>query len=136
MGIPLSPLVSLSLSCSHVDHLLRLCSYVFEGEPLRVEISHGRSAPPPPVEKYTGSRRSEFRVLVTGLPPTGSWQDLKDHMRRAGDVCFSDVSRDGTGVIEYTRYEDMRYAVGIPFVLSLFSSPFLICPWHPHRLRS
>jgi len=38
-----------------------------------------------------GGRRSEYRVLVTGLPPTGSWQDLKDHMREAGDVCFTDV---------------------------------------------
>lgn len=23
------------------------------------------------------SRRSNFRVIVEGLPPTGSWQDLK-----------------------------------------------------------
>ncbi|KAJ8261475.1 hypothetical protein COCON_G00171980 [Conger conger] len=38
----------------------------------------GRFGPP--------SRRSEFRVIVTGLPPTGSWQDLKDHMREAGRV--------------------------------------------------
>ncbi len=37
------------------------------------------------------SRRSNYRVLVTGLPPTGSWQDLKDHMREAGDVCYADV---------------------------------------------
>ncbi|CAH1230602.1 SRSF1 [Branchiostoma lanceolatum] len=57
------------------------------------------------------SRRSEYRVLVSGLPPTGSWQDLKDHMREAGDVCFADVFRDGTGVVEFLRYEDMKYAV-------------------------
>ncbi|MQL94369.1 hypothetical protein Taro_027020 [Colocasia esculenta] len=36
-------------------------------------------------------------VLVTGLPSSASWQDLKDHMRRAGDVCFSQVFRDGRG---------------------------------------
>lgn len=57
------------------------------------------------------SRRSDFRVLVTGLPPTGSWQDLKDHMREAGDVGYADVFRDGTGVVEFLRYEDMKYAI-------------------------
>lgn len=63
----------------------------------------GRGGPP--------SRRSENRVLVSGLPPTGSWQDLKDHMREAGDVCYADVFKDGTGVVEFLRYEDMKYAV-------------------------
>ncbi|KAK6190145.1 hypothetical protein SNE40_002076 [Patella caerulea] len=63
----------------------------------------GRGGPP--------SRRSEFRVLVSGLPPTGSWQDLKDHMREAGDVCYADVFKDGTGVVEFLRKEDMKYAV-------------------------
>ncbi|KAI7793544.1 serine/arginine-rich splicing factor 9 [Triplophysa rosa] len=56
-------------------------------------------------------RRSEFQVIVTGLPPTGSWQDLKDHMREAGDVCFADVQRDGEGVVEFLRREDMEYAL-------------------------
>uniref|UniRef100_A0A0R3RQA8 RRM domain-containing protein n=1 Tax=Elaeophora elaphi TaxID=1147741 RepID=A0A0R3RQA8_9BILA len=41
----------------------------------------------------------------------GSWQDLKDHMREAGDVCYTDVLRDGTGIVEYSRYEDMKYAL-------------------------
>uniref|UniRef100_A0A3Q3MQE4 Serine/arginine-rich splicing factor 9 n=1 Tax=Labrus bergylta TaxID=56723 RepID=A0A3Q3MQE4_9LABR len=63
----------------------------------------GRFGPP--------TRRSEFRVTVTGLPPTGSWQDLKDHMREAGDVCFADVQRDGEGVVEFLRREDMDYAL-------------------------
>ena len=49
-------------------------------------------------------------ICVTGLPQSGSWQDLKDHMREAGDVCFTDVYKDGTGVVEFMRYEDMTYA--------------------------
>jgi len=57
------------------------------------------------------ARRSQHRVKVTGLPPTGSWQDLKDHMREAGDVCFADVYKDGVGVCEYVKYEDMKYAL-------------------------
>ncbi|XP_072320496.1 serine/arginine-rich splicing factor 1A [Eucyclogobius newberryi] len=63
----------------------------------------GRYGPP--------SRRSEYRVVVSGLPQSGSWQDLKDHMREAGDVCYADVYRDGTGVVEFVRKEDMTYAV-------------------------
>lgn len=84
----------------------------------------GRSGPP--------SKRTNFRVLISGkqlsefckngrnhkvmaifsgLPATGSWQDLKDHMREAGDVCYSDVFKDGTGVVEFMRYDDMKYAI-------------------------
>uniref|UniRef100_A0A3B4ASB8 RRM domain-containing protein n=1 Tax=Periophthalmus magnuspinnatus TaxID=409849 RepID=A0A3B4ASB8_9GOBI len=63
----------------------------------------GRGGPP--------SRRSEFRVIVTGLPPTGSWQDLKDHMREAGDVCYTNVQRSGEGVVEFVHRDDMEYAV-------------------------
>ena len=38
------------------------------------------------------SRRSEYRVMVTGLPSHCSWQDLKDFMRKVGDVTFANVS--------------------------------------------
>jgi len=48
---------------------------------------------------------------VSDLPKTASWQDLKDHMREAGDICYADVMGDGTGVIEYTRHDDMKYAI-------------------------
>lgn len=57
------------------------------------------------------TKRSQYRVQVTGLPSTGSWQDLKDHMREAGDVCFADTYKDGTGVVEFLRLEDMKYAI-------------------------
>ncbi|CAB4008664.1 serine arginine-rich splicing factor 1A [Paramuricea clavata] len=58
-------------------------------------------------------RGNGFRVLVKNLPPTGSWQDLKDHMREAGDVMFTDVFNDCTGVVEFARHEDMKRAVRI-----------------------
>nr|KAG5700360.1 hypothetical protein BaRGS_029612 [Batillaria attramentaria] len=48
------------------------------------------------------------KCRLHSLPPTGSWQDLKDHMREAGDVCYADVFKDGTGVVEFLRYEDMK----------------------------
>ncbi|THF97589.1 hypothetical protein TEA_007591 [Camellia sinensis var. sinensis] len=77
--------------------------YNFDGNRLRVELAHGGrgSSSVDRYSSYSGgssrggvSRRSDYRVLVTGLPSSASWQDLKDHMRRAGDVCFSQVFRD------------------------------------------
>ncbi|XP_072357110.1 serine/arginine-rich splicing factor 6-like, partial [Scyliorhinus torazame] len=82
---------------------------------LRVEFQRGRGAggvgggsrgrPGP------AARRSDFRVIVAGLPSSGSWQDLKDHMREAGDVCYADVLGEGAGVVEFFRKEDMDYAI-------------------------
>lgn len=63
----------------------------------------GRNGPP--------TRRSDFPVLVSGLPPSGSWQDLKDHIREAGDICCADVQKDGMGMVEYLRKEDMEYTL-------------------------
>lgn len=113
--------------------------YNFDGNRLRVEIAHGGRGPPPAsVDRYSiyssgggrggggsasenggraggVSRRSEYRVTVTGLPSSASWQDLKDHMRRAGDVCFAQVFRDGSagtmGIVDFTNYDDMKYAI-------------------------
>lgn len=31
-------------------------------------------------------------------------------MREAGDVCYADVYKDGTGVCEFLRRDDMKYA--------------------------
>eukprot|EP00953_Heterococcus_sp_UTEX-ZZ885_P000343 715-Heterococcus_DN1.PRE.1 len=48
-----------------------------------------------------GGRQTEHRVIVTGLPPSASWQDLKDHMRKAGDVVYTDVDHRGGGIVHY-----------------------------------
>ncbi|WRX22794.1 RNA recognition motif domain - like 10 [Theobroma cacao] len=89
---------------------------------VEVELAHGGRRPSSSDRhsSYSGSssrgpaRRSDYRVLVTGLPSSASWQDLKDHMRKAGDVCFSQVFRDRggmTGIVDYTNYDDMKYAI-------------------------
>lgn len=99
--------------------------YDFDGYQLRVELAHGGRGPPPSSDRYSShysgssgrsgvSRRSDYRVIVSGLPSSASWQDLKDHMRRAGDVCFAQVFREGggtMGIVDYTNYEDMKYAI-------------------------
>ena len=36
------------------------------------------------------ARSTEFRVRVSGMPHSASWQDLKDHMKAAGDVSCAD----------------------------------------------
>lgn len=89
-------------------------------DPRQGEASTGKQRPAPIVflSQQVLARLSfliiislSSRVIVTGLPPSGSWQDLKDHMREAGDVCFADVYKDGTGAVEYMKYEDMKYAL-------------------------
>ncbi|KAK3407416.1 hypothetical protein EUGRSUZ_K03474 [Eucalyptus grandis] len=103
--------------------------YDFDGHRLRVELAHGGRGHSSSSDRHSNfgggggggrggsrgvSRHSEYRVLVSGLPSSASWQDLKDHMRRGGDVCFSQVFRDSngtTGVVDYTNYEDMKYAI-------------------------
>ncbi|EUB59190.1 Splicing factor, arginine/serine-rich [Echinococcus granulosus] len=88
--------------------------YKLEGYALRVEFPRGGSYSSFRRGGGRGSgpsRRSDYRVIVTNLPPSGSWQDLKDHMREAGDVGFADVFKDGSGVVEFLRYEDMKYAL-------------------------
>ncbi|XP_015693318.1 serine/arginine-rich-splicing factor SR34-like isoform X2 [Oryza brachyantha] len=96
-------------------------AYDFDGHRLRVELAHGgrgpsfdRSSNNSSAGRRGASRRTDYRVMVTGLPSSASWQDLKDHMRRAGDVCFSDVYREGgatVGIVDYTNYEDMKQAI-------------------------
>lgn len=48
-----------------------------------------RRGPPPRREPL---RRSDYKVVVSGMPDSCSWQDLKDHMRTAGSVNYADVS--------------------------------------------
>ncbi|GJS26790.1 serine/arginine-rich splicing factor SR34A isoform X1 [Tanacetum coccineum] len=106
--------------------------YNFDGCRLRVELAHGgrgQSSSGDRRSDYGGgrgrgggsgsgrygiSKHSEYRVIVRGLPSSASWQDLKDHMRKAGDVCFAEISRDkkGTfGLVDYTNSDDMKYAI-------------------------
>eukprot|EP00922_Rhytidocystis_sp_ex-Travisia-forbesii_P049116 GHVS01073149.1.p1 GENE.GHVS01073149.1~~GHVS01073149.1.p1 ORF type:complete len:306 (-),score=42.87 GHVS01073149.1:282-1199(-) len=82
----------------------------FADTELRVEFTGGRR-PRIAMGKPSGPpKRSDYRVQVTGLPPSASWQDLKDHMRQAGHVGYANIER-GRGVVEYESYDDMRWAV-------------------------
>jgi arginine/serine-rich splicing factor 1/9 len=58
-----------------------------------------------------GRKPRGYQLLVSGLPETGSWQDMKDHFREAGDVIFAESYKDGTGTVEFSRYEHMKRAL-------------------------
>ncbi|KII65100.1 Serine/arginine-rich splicing factor 1 [Thelohanellus kitauei] len=88
----------------------------FDGFRIRVEPSNNSNArdrarysPRPP--RRNPPRRSSHRLHVKNFPASGSWQDLKDHMRQAGEVLFADVYKDGTAVVEFARYEDLKVAL-------------------------
>lgn len=91
--------------------------YMFDGSRLRVEFAKGDRASSRGGdrrdERGTGRqpRRSDYGVVVTNLPKGTSWQDLKDFMRKAGDVVYTEVSRDGDGVVEFSNRDDMDYAI-------------------------
>lgn len=57
------------------------------------------------------------RVYVGNLSWQSSWQDLKDHMRQAGNVVYADVFTDdnqrskGCGIVEYANPEEAQNAI-------------------------
>ncbi|KAI8614125.1 hypothetical protein BC830DRAFT_411813 [Chytriomyces sp. MP71] len=51
------------------------------------------------------------RLKIENLPSRISWQTLKDLMRKAGEVTFADVDRDGYGIVEFASVDDMQQAI-------------------------
>ncbi|KAJ3034896.1 hypothetical protein HK097_004367, partial [Rhizophlyctis rosea] len=77
-----------------------------------------------PADKYTAPRRDpsrpsrrECRVYVGNLAYEVGWQDLKDFMRKAGDVVFADILTQvggrskGCGVVEFSEPEQAQRAI-------------------------
>lgn len=69
----------------------------------------GRNAAPVPAPVKTSSQR--HRIVLKSLPQTFTWRELKDEMRRIGDVIYADVDASGDGVVEFANEKDMEYAV-------------------------
>ena len=46
------------------------------------------------MDKYGPPTRTDYRVVVENLSTRVSWQDLKDLMRKAGDVTYADAHKD------------------------------------------
>ena len=54
----------------------------------------GRDRRRPWVDKYGPPQRTNYRVIVENLSSRVSWQDLKDLMRRAGDVSYANAHNE------------------------------------------
>jgi len=67
--------------------------------------SFGRGRPPGP--------RTGYRLIVENMSSGTSWQDLKDYMRQAGEVTYTNCheQRTGEGVAEFASRSDMDYAL-------------------------
>lgn len=67
--------------------------------------------------------RQDFRgtrVFVQGIPDNTSWQDLKDHFKKAGNVVFASVSVDpqtgaakGHGIVQFETTQMAQNAIDI-----------------------
>lgn len=64
-----------------------------------------------------GNPKQDCRVYVGNLSWDVSWQDLKDHMRSAGEVSFAEVMQEpdgrskGCGVVEFESSEEAKAAI-------------------------
>ncbi|KAI7863240.1 hypothetical protein BDF14DRAFT_1885339 [Spinellus fusiger] len=85
----------------------------FLGERLIVELARGTRRGRDGNGRGSERRKSRYRLLVDNIPSGTPWQDLKDLMRKAGEVTFADVirGRPGEGVVEFAQRSDMEYAL-------------------------
>eukprot|EP00091_Calanus_sinicus_P005056 TRINITY_DN1541_c0_g1_i5.p1 TRINITY_DN1541_c0_g1~~TRINITY_DN1541_c0_g1_i5.p1 ORF type:complete len:326 (-),score=91.82 TRINITY_DN1541_c0_g1_i5:110-1087(-) len=58
-------------------------------------------------------KRTNYRLVVENMSSRTSWQDLKDFMRKAGDITYTTVNRGnrGEGLVEFSDREGMEYAL-------------------------
>jgi len=98
------------------DAVKELDGKTMDGRRVRVEFTrdsrnwdsgsrYGRGKPPGP--------RTGYRLVVENLSSSTSWQDLKDYMRQAGEVTYTNChdNRSGEGVAEFAKRSDMEYAL-------------------------
>ena len=86
----------------------------FMEKKVRVEhVRQPRRGRPRVHSRYGPPIRTNHRVIVKNLSSEVSWQDLKDLMRKAGDVTYVDVHKDrrNEGVVEFASRRDMERAI-------------------------
>ncbi|XP_056403199.1 serine/arginine-rich splicing factor 5-like isoform X3 [Hyla sarda] len=78
--------------------------------PMRFGYRQSNSGGP---SRYGPPVRTEHRIIVENLSSRVSWQDLKDFMRKAGEVTYVDAHRGNRneGVVEFASYSDMKSAL-------------------------
>uniref|UniRef100_A0A5K3FJA0 RRM domain-containing protein n=1 Tax=Mesocestoides corti TaxID=53468 RepID=A0A5K3FJA0_MESCO len=75
--------------------------------------SRGSSRRRESTRRYGPPTRTEYRVIVENLSSRVSWQDLKDMMRKAGEVTYADAHKQvrNEGIVEFATYNDMKAAI-------------------------
>ncbi|KAM4662265.1 serine/arginine-rich splicing factor 5-like isoform 1-T4 [Discoglossus pictus] len=78
--------------------------------PMRFGYRQSNSGGP---SRYGPPVRTEHRIVVENLSSRVSWQDLKDFMRKAGEVTYVDAHRSNRneGVVEFASFNDMKSAL-------------------------
>jgi len=86
----------------------------------RIRVEHARDSrdsrgwsPPRGRRGNPPGRRTGYRLVVESLSTRTSWQDLKDFMRKAGEITYTNTHhiRPGEGIVEFGSRGDMEYAL-------------------------
>ncbi|MFS7940655.1 putative RNA recognition motif domain, nucleotide-binding alpha-beta plait domain superfamily [Helianthus anomalus] len=83
--------------------------YDFDGHRLRVELANGGRGNSSSTDRCWWS--GCLWILVTGLPFSASWQDLKGSHASSWRCLFFASFQGTTGIVDYTNYDDMKYAI-------------------------
>jgi len=85
------------------------------GSKITVELAKGprggkEARRAPWVAKYGAPQRTKYRLKVLNLSSRISWQDLKDKLRKAGEVTFAEAHTDkrNEGRVELASMEDLE----------------------------
>ncbi|KAF9183187.1 hypothetical protein BGZ51_004189 [Haplosporangium sp. Z 767] len=86
-------------------------------------------------ERFRPPERTEHRLIVENLAHGVSWQDIKDMMRKAGEVTFADINRDNDsqGIVEFSSAEDVDRALKTLNGEDLRGTPVSLREFDPSR---
>uniref|UniRef100_T1IZB5 RRM domain-containing protein n=1 Tax=Strigamia maritima TaxID=126957 RepID=T1IZB5_STRMM len=66
----------------------------------------------PRFESYdSSSSREKYRLIVENLSSSVSWQELKNHMRQAGNVTYAQRPNRDIGIVDFETRGDMENAI-------------------------
>ncbi|KAI1314929.1 serine arginine-rich splicing factor [Mortierella claussenii] len=110
----------------------------FMGERLVVELARGDRRDRRDERddrRFRPPERTEYRLIVENLAHGVSWQDIKDLMRRAGEVTFADISKDNDsqGVVEFSSADDVQNALKTLNGEDLRGNPVTLREFDPSR---
>ncbi|KAI9236287.1 MAG: hypothetical protein BYD32DRAFT_419068 [Podila humilis] len=86
-------------------------------------------------DRFRPPERTEYRLIVENLAHGVSWQDIKDLMRKAGEVTFADINKDqdNQGVVEFSSADDVQNALKTLNGENLRGNPVSLREFDPSR---